>query len=123
MPAASRQAACFWSGVADNELQLTRCTACGHITGFPHVGCPRCLAPTERVAVAGDGVITTYTVIRHWRPAAEHLPIVMAVIELDAGPEVVSSLVGDDRLDCRIGSRVRATERGWSELTQFELLS
>lgn len=88
---------------------------------MPRIGCPRCLAPTEQVTTSGCGRIATYTVIHHWRPAAEQLPILMAVIALDEGPEIISTVVGDDRLEARIGSRVRSTDRGWSDLVQFEL--
>ena len=90
--------------------------------GMPRIGCPVCLSPTESVEVAGNGTIETYTVIHHWRPAAEHVPIVMAVIALDDGPEIISTVVGDDRLQASVGSRVRATDGGWSDLVQFELV-
>lgn len=104
------------------RLTLQRCTECGYVANFPRVGCPRCLGTLEDFEAAGTGEVTTFSIIHRWvERFDEHLPIVLAVIRLEEGVEVMSSLVGDDRLDVEVGSRVAIADGGWSTKPQFEL--
>jgi hypothetical protein len=46
----------------------------------------------------------------------------MAVIELDDGVELISTIVGENRLDTVIDARVAVARHGrWSPLVQFSL--
>ncbi|MEZ5101465.1 MAG: OB-fold domain-containing protein [Thermoleophilia bacterium] len=102
------------------RLQLDRCPACGHVCNFPRVACPVCLGELDRVDAAGRGRVATFSVVHRWTERFQpHLPIVLAVIELEEGVEIVSSLVGDDRLDVAIGDEVEVAPDGWAELPQF----
>ena len=106
------------------ELQLQRCPACGHAPNFPRVACPHCFGPLEWGPSAGRGTVESFTVIRrtHAERYVPYVPIVMALIALDDGPRLISTIVGDDRLETEIGSPVEpATEGRWSELPQFRL--
>ena len=111
-------------GARAGELRLQRCSACAAVPEFPRIACPRCLAELEWTTASGRGHIVSFTVIRRaHRPRFEQeLPIVFAVVELAEGVQVVSSLVGDERLEARIGAGV-VVARGWSELPQFRLAS
>lgn len=71
-----------------------------------------------------SGRIRTYAVIRrpHHERFLAHLPIVLALIELEEGVEVIETMVGENRLDKAIDARVAAArQRGWSPLVQFSL--
>jgi uncharacterized OB-fold protein len=108
----------------DDVLTLQRCPACGHVPSFPRVACPSCFEPLRAFAASGRGRVRTYAVIR--RPHNErflaHLPIVMALIELEEGSEVISTIVGENRLDTAIDARVAVARHGnWSPLVQFSL--
>ena len=46
----------------------------------------------------------------------------LAVIRLEEGVEVMSSIVGEDRLAVEIGSPVALAAKGWSTKAQFELV-
>jgi uncharacterized OB-fold protein len=65
--------------------------------------------------------VVTFAVVRrpHHVRFAEHVPVVLAVVELPEGPQVVSSLVGEDRLDVAVGDTVAVVRDGWSPLPQF----
>lgn len=108
---------------AEGRLTLQRCTVCGHVPNFPRVGCPRCLGELEWFDSTGRGEVVSFTVIHrpHDRERfAAHVPIVMALIQLDERNEMIATLVGDDRFDVAIGDAVVvAAKGGWSELPQF----
>jgi uncharacterized OB-fold protein len=110
--------------MTDDALILQRCPACGHVPSFPRVACPSCFGPLEAVSASGRGRVRTYTVIRrsHHERFAAHLPIVMALIELEDGVELISTIVGENRVDTSIGARVAVARHGrWSPLVQFSL--
>ncbi len=105
-----------------NALVLQRCAECDYVANFWRIGCPRCLGRLEDFDAAGTGVVTTFSIIHRWVERFEpHLPIVLAIIELDEGVEIMSSLVGDDRLQIAVGSPVEIAPEGWSEKPQFRL--
>jgi uncharacterized OB-fold protein len=108
----------------DEALSLQRCPACGYVPSFSRVACPSCFGPLETLSAAGRGRVRTYTVIRrpHHERFVAHLPIVMALIELEEGVELISTIVGENRLDTSIGARVAIARHGrWSPLVQFSL--
>ena len=108
---------------AEGRLLLQRCRACGFVPNFPRIACPACLQELDWFEALGRGSVETFTVIR--RPQHHdydvHVPIVMALIALEEGAEMISTIVGDDRLETAIGAAVRVTH-GWSTLPQFELV-
>jgi uncharacterized OB-fold protein len=102
----------FWTGGAAGELRLMRCRDCSTFIHPPRPVCRVCLS--ENVApeaVAGTGVIDTFTVnYQKWHPALE-VPYVIARVAIDGAPGVIltTNIVGCavDQVD--IGDRVRVT--------------
>jgi uncharacterized OB-fold protein len=100
----------FWTGGADGELRIVHCRDCGLWIHPPQPCCRRCLS--ENVApeaVAGTGVVDTFTVNHQaWAPGQE-VPFVIARIALDGAPGVVltSNVVGCDPEVVDIGTKVR----------------
>jgi uncharacterized OB-fold protein len=111
--------------VASSQVQVQHCGACGRWNWFPRPVCPSCFQRAlEWRDAGGGGTIKTFTIVhRTHQPRYEpHVPIVLALVRLDEGCEMVTSLVGAKRYEARIGDRVRATaEDAWSTLVQFEL--
>ena len=74
--------------------------------------CRRCGGKTRFEPVSGRGTIYTYTVVRH--PAVpgylEHLPYVIAIVELDeqVGLRLPTRLVDVEPASVRVGQRVVA---------------
>ena len=102
----------FWDGTRDRELRLQRCTACRTFRFPPVVLCRECLSQDHTwQAVRGTGTVYSY-VVQH-RPATpafiEDLPNVVAVVELDEGPLLLTNIVGCavDAVD--VGMRVEVT--------------
>jgi uncharacterized OB-fold protein len=79
----------FWTGGAEGKLNITRCGDCGQYTHPPRVLCRHC--QSENVApeaVAGTGVIDTFSVNHQaWVPGLE-VPFVIARVRLDGVPGV-----------------------------------
>ncbi|MGI9659730.1 MAG: Zn-ribbon domain-containing OB-fold protein [Gaiellaceae bacterium] len=103
-------------------LTLQRCSECDYVANFRRVGCPRCLGSLKDFDIAGTGEVTTFSIIHRWvERFDDHLPIVLAVVRLEEGVEVMSSVVGDDRLEIKVGSSVTLAPDGWSTKPQFAL--
>ena len=80
----------FWTGGAEGKLNMLKCGECGKFTHPPRLICRHCQAEAmATVAVAGTGVIDTYTVnSQQWLPGLE-VPFVIARVRLDDVPDVV----------------------------------
>lgn len=102
----------FWTGGAEGELRLMRCRDCRTYIHPPRPVCRNCLS--ENVApeaVAGTGVVDTYTINHQkWHPAMA-VPFVIARVAIDGAPGVflTTNIVGCPVEDVDIGDRVRVT--------------
>jgi uncharacterized OB-fold protein len=100
----------FWTGGAAGELQILRCQDCQAFIHPPRPLCRSCLS--ENVApqaVAGTGVVDTFTVnYQKWHPAAE-VPYVIARVALDGVPGVylTTNIIGCPVDEVDFGDRVR----------------
>ena len=102
----------FWTGGADGELRITKCGDCSTFIHPPRPVCSNCLSDNVAAeAIAGTGVIDTFTVnYQKWHPAMEP-PYVIARIALDEAPGVylTTNIVGCAVDEVDIGDRVRVT--------------
>ena len=87
----------FWDGTAAGELRLQRCLSCDTFYFPPRPFCPTCLSDDvawERVS--GRGTLHSFSVIRRGQGAyAEATPYVLAYVELEEGPRVMTNLLVD----------------------------
>ena len=99
----------FWEGAATGELLIQRCTACGVCQFYPRPFCLAChTGDPEWVRAAGTGTVYAMTTVHlHVDPALEP-PYVVAVVQLDEGPRLVTNLVGTR---AAIGDRVQVAWR------------
>ena len=85
----------FWAACRRGVLEVSACSECGH--GFlpPGPCCPRCwstrLAPRE---VSGRGRVFSFAVYRRTYHPGMPAPYVVALVELDEGPRLISNIVG-----------------------------
>lgn len=102
----------YWKAASEGRFVLPSCVPCGKPFWHPRPHCPFCGSDqVEWKAASGRGSIHTYTVVRQsahpW--FRERVPYVVAMIELDEGPLVMSNVVECDPEAVRIGLRVRVT--------------
>jgi uncharacterized OB-fold protein len=121
LPAVDDENRPFWDGCRDGVLRLQRCTSCTHLRYPISRYCPRCLSEAaEWEAVEGRGSVYSFGVFRHgyndaWR---DRVPYVVALVQLDAGPTLISTIVETDPETVFVGQRVEvAFERVTDEVT------
>ena len=100
----------FWDGTAEGRLELPRCDNCGHVVWYPRERCDQCGSTSVTwFEASGRGTVYSCTVTRRipgsWRKAA---PFVLAYVELDEGPRVMTNIVGCDPEAVHIGQSVHA---------------
>ena len=126
LPHATATSAPFWEGLRAGEVRIQRCEACRAWVFYPRTNCPHCLSP--RLAwqtVAGTGRLHAFTIAR--LPTApffvDETPQRLAIVELDEGVRMASTLVGVDDDEIAIGMRLapvfEPTAGGESVLLRF----
>ncbi len=103
------EAETFWEGVAAGTFLLERCRRCAKVVWYPRGFCPSCAsADIEHVPACGRGTVYSYSVVH--RGAGEYRgrePYIVAYVELEEGPRVLTNLVGCDPDSLTIGTRVQ----------------
>lgn len=104
----------FWAGCREHELRLQYCGDCKQFQFYPRIICSHCDgdALTWRV-VSGRGRIASFTVVRHAISPAYKAPYVVALIDLDEGPRMMSSVVGCEPECVAIGNAVDVQFEKW----------
>jgi uncharacterized OB-fold protein len=93
VPVATPETAHYWEGTARGELLLQRCRSCGTTYFPPQPSCPACSADdVEIVRASGRGSLYGYVITQLAAPGFE-APYVIAVVELDEGPRLLTNLV------------------------------
>jgi len=85
----------FWAACRRGVLEVSGCAECGHRSLPPGPCCPRCWS--ARVAaqpVAGRGRVFSFVVYRRTYHPGMPAPYVVALVELDEGPRLISNIVG-----------------------------
>lgn len=101
----------YWEASTEGRLVLPRCTACGLVIWYPRAFCPDCSSlDIEWFDSSGEGSVYSFTIVRRgqgrYRDAA---PYVLAYVELDDGPRVLTNIVDADLDGLHIDQRVVAT--------------
>ncbi len=99
----------FWDATTEGKLVLPRCTACGLVIWYPRAFCPFCSSTSvSDVEVGGGGTVYTFTVVRKGSgPFRDRAPYVLAVVELDEGPRMMTNVINVDPAELAIGDRVQ----------------
>jgi hypothetical protein len=100
----------FWLATAAGRLILPRCEACGTLVWYPKGVCGSCGSTSiEWIEASGRGTVYSYTVAqRGFGAYRQAVPYVLAVVELEEGPRVITNVVGRDPSSIRIGDLVTA---------------
>jgi uncharacterized OB-fold protein len=101
----------FWDGCAAGKLLLPTCDDCGEANWYPRMVCPFCASMSVNyVESSGLGTVYSYTVVRRGSgPFREKAPYMLAMIELDDGPIMMSNVVGTDPESIEVGMPVEVT--------------
>jgi uncharacterized OB-fold protein len=110
LPLATATSRPFWDALTRHEVQIQRCSDCRAWIYYPRAFCPECLSPQlEWKQISGNGTLYSFTIAR--RPTApfwaDEVPQLIAVVELDEGPRLTSTLCNVEEGDIRIGMRLQ----------------
>jgi uncharacterized OB-fold protein len=99
----------FWDATRDGRLVLPRCDDCEFVIWYPRRFCPAC--GSRNVSwfdAAGTATVYTYTIVTKgagtYRDAG---PYVVAFVELDEGPRMMTNIVDTPPQAVFVGQRVR----------------
>lgn len=109
-PAVDWESRAWWEGAGRGELVLQRCRACKTVQHRPRGICATCLSDDiEHFVATGRGTVYTYSVVRqNQMPAfAKAVPYVVAYVQLEEGPQLLTNIVGCDPDSVTIDMPVR----------------
>jgi len=106
----------FYEGCRRSQLLLQQCDDCRHVIFYPRTHCDQC--HSEQLswhASSGHGVIASFTIVRRGVSADFEAPYVIALIDLDDGPRMMSQIIDCDPELIRVDQRVTVDFAPWSE--------
>ena len=111
----------FWDATAEGRFLLKRCDDCGVVIWYPRFLCPDCSSTnTSWFEASGKGTVYSYTVPRRAPgPYREAVPFVVAYVELEEGPRIMTNLVDVDIDDVQVGMNVEVV---WHDTGQGNAL-
>ena len=100
----------YWEGCGRHELVLQRCRACRTVQHRPRAVCATCLSSDiEHFVASGRGTVYTSSVTNQNQapPFAGSCPYVLAYVELEEGPRILTNIVGCEPEAVSIGMPVQ----------------
>ena len=107
-PEIQPETAAFWAATTRGVLLLQRCASCDTVLWYPRYVCANCHS-TDLVDFEASGRGTVYSFTLTTRGILEYADAgsyVLALVELDEGPKMLTNLVDCDPGDIVIGQRV-----------------
>jgi len=100
----------FWDALKAHRIDIQQCDACQRWVFFPRLHCPHCFS--NRLSwktVSGEGELHTFTIshLPTLPELADELPQKLAVVQLDEGPHINTTLVGLAPDQIKVGMRVK----------------
>ncbi|OAJ55992.1 hypothetical protein A6V36_30355 [Paraburkholderia ginsengiterrae] len=110
-PIPNRYTQPFWDGTAKEQFMLQHCDDCSHWVFYPRSHCPHCWSRSlSWKEASGLGKVKSFTDIhRPGHPAWEAVtPYTVALIRLDEGPTMLSTVIDTPRELLTVGQPVKA---------------
>jgi uncharacterized OB-fold protein len=101
----------YWDATVAGRLVLPRCLECQAVIWYPRPFCPACASTQiEWIEASGHGTVYSFTINRRGvADLAEYRDVgayVLAYVELDEGPRMLTNIVDCEPESVRIGQRV-----------------
>lgn len=100
----------YWNAASRGDLLLQRCNTCNHLQHYPRSICARCWSDDLAwQAASGFGRVWTFTVVGIPGHAAwgHDVPYVLALVELEEGPRLMTNIVACEPTSVQCGQRVQ----------------
>lgn len=86
----------YWDGLKENKLMLPQCEDCGKPFFYPRILCPHCQSRNITwIQASGKGKLYSFEIAYQKlnRRFNVPTPYILAMIELDEGPRMMSNLI------------------------------
>jgi hypothetical protein len=95
VPDVTPETEAFWTATAEGTLLLPRCDRCGAVIWYPRAFCPVCASlEVSWIPASGRGTVYSFTVVRRPAPPYDRSgPFVVAYVELEEGPRILTNVV------------------------------
>jgi hypothetical protein len=120
MPHVTPKTQPFWDALREHRIEIQRCQNCHAWVFFPRLHCPRCFShDLAWTTVDGEGELLTYTLSRipTLPELAGEVPQKLAVVALDEGVHINTTLVGVAEDEIKVGMRVKPVFDDTGEVT------
>ncbi len=110
----------YWEAARQHRLELPQCEDCNKHWFPPSRTCPHCLSTQFKWSqVSGRGKVFSFVIYdRIYRPAfTEDVPYVVALVELEEGPRILSNVIGIPPDDVRCDMAVTVVFDDVSDVT------
>ncbi|GFG50216.1 DNA-binding protein [Mycolicibacterium agri] len=109
----------WWAAVQQRKLMVTACAACGRKSLYARPFCPHCWSEDVALSPAtGRARLYTWTVVhQNAAPFDSRTPYVVAMVDLEEGPRLMTQLEGcaadDLRPDLELTAAFREDDDGF----------
>ena len=115
LPRPTAVSQCYWEGCNEGELRLQRCADCGEFQFYPRTMCSHCGSSSlDWAQASGRGTIASFSVVRRGLSDAYPAPYVVALVDLEEGPRMMSHIVGVEPEAVAVGQAVTVDFEQWS---------
>ncbi|GAC1395295.1 MAG: OB-fold domain-containing protein [Mycobacterium sp.] len=114
MPTIDAASAPYWEAAREGRLLIAECAECGKVHHYPRPFCPHCWSEKVRpVQASGSGTLYTYSTVyvNDLVPFKDRLPYIAAIVELDEGPRLMTTIVDAESEQLEVGMAVSAVFR------------
>lgn len=87
----------YWESARRGRLVIQRCHACDEAVFYPRPACPQCGRDTlVWEEASGKATVYSHTTVESYAPSAftDEVPFVIAIVQLDEGPRMMTNLIG-----------------------------
>ena len=118
LPQITPETAEYWAGCRRHELLIQRCADCGAAQFYPRMFCTNCSgSKVQWVRTSGRARLVTFSVVHRAvsQAYAGEVPYVIALVELEEGPTMMTNVIGCSPESLKIGMSLEVVFDDWPE--------
>ena len=94
LPSPTPETRPYWDALKEHKLLIQRCKDCSKAYFYPRPFCPHCFSSNvEWFEASGKGTLYSFVINHRPAPGFGSDPYVIAVVELEEGPRMMSNLI------------------------------
>ena len=106
----------YWDGCREGILRLQQCVHCARFQFYPRIICSHCGGSQMHwQAVSGRGLLASFTTVQRGISSAYPSPYVVALVDLEEGPRMMSQVIESVPARLHIGAPVEVAFQSWAE--------